>query len=364
VRVAFDEQIFAVQRYGGISRMFYELARQFIADPDLGVDLLPLSAPVINRYVLDDAAVRDRLAVRQARHEFTALARTLMRVQPRRGLAVVHNSFYLPHGLAIYPGARRVVTIHDLIPEMLPRTRRRLDLLTVKERYIRSADHIICVSHATRLDLQDVYGSLRAKVSVVHHGVDERFSPGHPRPQALPEHYVLFVGNRGQYKDAAVLIDAFAALCSRYPDVQLAFVGGGGLTAVELEDLDRRGIGRRVVCVSLPDSQMAGAYGNALAFVFPSRHEGFGMPVLEAMASGTATLLARATSLPEVGADAAAYFTAGDAGDLACALDGLLGDEPRRRQLVEAGRARAATFTWTQAARRTRDAYREAVRPG
>jgi len=361
VRVAFDEQIFAIQRYGGISRMFVDLARQFLSDPELGVDLLPLNAPVINRPVLDDDLTRTRMAVRQAKHEYYSLMRYLMRIQPRFGNDVVHNTFYLPHGLAGYPGAKRVVTVHDMIPERMPHTRRRLDFLTLKHRYVTSADHIICVSAATRNDLLDIYGEVRAPISVIHHGVDERFSPGAAPLPGLPEDYILFVGNRDQYKNARLLMQAFGQIKDDYPDHSLVFVGGGAFTKDERDTLRSLGIDDKAFQMSLPDSQMPAAYGNAVVFVFPSSFEGFGMPVLEAMACGCPTILANATSLPEIGGDAALYFNRDDVDALSDHLRNVIDDVDLRERLASAGRERAAEFTWARAAEQTADAYRSTV---
>ena len=361
--MAFDEQIFAIQAYGGISRMFAELATAFIEDSTLDVELLPLNAPIINRYVLDSDPVRARLAVRDAQHEYRALGRYFMRLQPRRNLDIVHNTFYLPHGLAGYPGARRIVTIHDMIPELVPRTRRRLDFLTLKKRYVGRADHVICVSEATRRDLIRVFPDISAPISVIHHGVDGRFQPGMPRINALPDRYVLFVGNRGQYKDADVLFRAFAALPSTHTDVKLMCVGGGPFTATEVTTLNALGIAARTVQADLSDTDMVAAYNHADVFVFPSRFEGFGMPALEAMACGTATVLTDATSLPEVGGDAAEYFPTGDHVALATIVDALLSDEVRRTELEQRGLRRARQFTWQKAAQQHADVYRAALGP-
>lgn len=361
MRVAFDEQIFALQAYGGISRMFAELAKVFIEDPDLGVELLPLNAPVINRYLLDNDTLRTRMAVRDAGHEYKSLARYMMRVQPRPGNEVVHNTFYLPHGLSGYPKAKRIVTVHDMIPELMPQTRRRLDFLTLKKRYVTRADHVICVSEATKADLIKIYGQIDAPISVVHHGVDPAFTPGAARHPGLPAKYILDVGNRSQYKDAVVLMRAFAQVAKDEPDLALLFVGGGPFTADEQRTLQQLGIENRAVQVNLPDSAMPAAYGNAQAMVFPSRFEGFGLPALEAMACGTPTILANATSLPEVGGDAAAYFPPGDDSALAAEITRVLHDEQWREQLTHAGLERAGQFTWRKAAIKTIDVYRAAV---
>jgi len=361
VRVAFDEQIFALQAYGGISRMFAELAKQFYADPELGIELLPLNAPVINRYLLDDDLVRTRMAVRDAGTEYSALLRYIARIQPRPGNDIVHNTFYLPHGLAAYPGARRIVTVHDMIPELMPQTRRRLDFLTLKRRYVRHADHVICVSESTKRDLLEVYGPIEAPISVVHHGVDPMFRPDRDPHPELPLRYILFVGNRNQYKDASVLMRAFAQAARHERDIVLLFVGGGEFTADERRLLSALGIATRTVQASLADRLMPAAYSNALMCIFPSRFEGFGLPALEAMACGTPTVLARATSLPEVGGTAASYFEPGNADELTVMMEKLLGDESLRDDRREAGIERAALFTWGKAAAETADVYRRTL---
>jgi len=356
-----DEQIFALQPYGGISRLFASLARQFFGRPDLNVELLPLAAPVINRYVLDDDLVRERLAVWDAGHEYKSVVRYFMRVQPRRHLDIVHNTFYLPHGLASYPGARRIVTVHDMIPELLPKTRRRIDFLTLKKRYVKSADHIICVSEATRDDLESLYGPLKAPISVIHHGVDPHFAPSAPKLDTLPENYLLFVGHRGQYKDARTLIEAFSVIKDRFPHLTLLFVGGGSLTLEEHALLDNLGIRARVLQTTLSDADMPSAYAHATAFVFPSRFEGFGIPVLEAFACGVPTVLARATSLPEVGSDAAIYFTPGNIKELAENLIHILENNPLREKLSRRGLMRASEFTWKRSAEQTARVYAQTL---
>ncbi|MFM8154851.1 MAG: glycosyltransferase family 4 protein [Actinomycetes bacterium] len=361
MRVALDEQIFAIQAYGGISRMFAELARQFVVGKANDVQILPLSAPVITRYLLDDPELRKALGVHEARNEWTALARyfTRLRIHPRS--EIVHNTFYLPHGLAPTRGAKRIVTVHDMIPELMPYTRRRLDLLTLKRRYVDTADHVICVSEATKRDLLEVYGPIKAPISVVHHGVDARFTTGGAPLPGWPARYVLMVGNRSQYKDAEVLFRAFSRVALEHGDIHLVCLGGGTFTAEEVSQLESLGIVDRCHQHGLPDEQMPAAYSNAEVFVFPSRFEGFGLPALEAMACGTPTVLADATSLPEVGGDAALYFPAGDDSALAMQISRILVDPQLVAGLRLRGLARAGQFTWPEAANRTEAVYRSAL---
>jgi len=356
-----DEQIFAIQQYGGISRLFYELAKQFITTPNLEVELLPISAPIVNKYVLDNPDLTSELRVRPAKNSIRALANYFSHRTDARGAQIIHNTFYLPHGLTKRKGAKRVVTIHDMIPELLPKTRRRLDLLTMKRRYVLQADHIICVSAATRGDLVRLYPEITAPISVVHHGVDPVFTPNIPKWSDLPERYILFVGNRDQYKDADILMKAFAFISKDFPNTTLLFVGGGAFTSKESKLMQTLGIAQQVTQRSLPDAEMSSAYCNAIFTVFPSRFEGFGLPALESMASGTATILANATSLPEVGGDAALYFESGNVADLAEKMLTLYTDENLRTQLGNAGILQAKGFSWAKCAAETAAVYQSTV---
>ena len=357
MRVALDEQIFAIQPVGGISRMFSELARQFLEGSPAGVELVPFQTPIVNRYVLDDVRLRGALEARAARNPWTALGAYFSRVGRPPKADIVHNTFYLPHGLDGRHAGKRIVTIHDMIPELMPRTRRRLDFLTLKQRYVRSADQVICVSEATKQDLLKVYGLIEAPIHVIHHGVSNRFQPDIPRVDFLPERYILFVGHRHQNKDAEVLFRAFGQIAPRDLDLELLCVGGNGLSQRELSLLEELGIRERVSQRFLFDELMASAYANAEVFVFPSHFEGFGLPALEAMASGIPTILARATSLPEIGGDAAMYFEPGDVGNLGHLLSDVLSDELTRQDLSVRGLQQAGQFTWQKSASATKEVY-------
>src|SRR5680860_273187 len=192
--------------------------------------------------------------------------------------------------------------IPELYPELFPKGNPHLD----KELFIRSADLIICISETTRRDLFRIYGGLGQPVVVIPHGVGERFRGEADRLPSLPDRYVLFVGNRGAYKDFPVLARAFART-RRDRSEWLVVVGGGEFTASEAADLQTLGILERVRHVALADAELPGAYGHALCFVSPSRYEGFGLTTLEAMASGCPTLLASTPAHREVGGDSS-YF--------------------------------------------------------
>lgn len=358
MRVALDEQIFAVQAYGGISRLFYEKASAYVRDSSLGVSVDPLDAPVVNEYLLHDAELSRLLRVRRAPGPYRALAHYFARRRRQQDVDVVHNTFYLPRGLSEHAGSRRVVTVYDMIPELLPSTRRRMDFLTEKHAYVRRADHVVCISESTRRDLLRVYPDIHAPVTIAYPGVGPSFRPDLPRVEGLPEPYLLHVGNRSSYKDGATLLRAFALIASDFPDHTLFLVGGGPLTRAERDLIDSAGLQSRVQQRSLPDSQVPAVYAQATVTVFPSRYEGFGLPAVEAMAAGSPLVLADTSSLPEVGGEAALYFPPGDDRALAHVLTDALRDEGARMNLRRLGLDRARSFTWSRYAAANVEAYR------
>jgi glycosyltransferase involved in cell wall biosynthesis len=144
--------------------------------------------------------------------------------------------------------------------------------------------------------------------------------------------------------------------------LDLVFTGGGAFSRAERAQHQELRIADRISQVSLKDTAMSGAYGNALMCVFPSRFEGFGLPALEAMACGTPAVLARSTSLPEVGGTAAAYFEPGRSDQLAETMTDILGDQTLRSRMGLAGLERAGQFIWSKTAERTAGVYQSLLR--
>jgi glycosyltransferase involved in cell wall biosynthesis len=358
VKVRYDDQIFGLQPRGGISRYFVELMRAYHADPALGVEAGPRSVWTANQHALA-AGFGRRIPTRLGRRRRVLSAANRVHRAPR-GLAVLHHTYYDSSYLhRSWPDAAvRAVTVYDMIPELYPELFPAGNPHLDKRDFVAAADVVLCISEATRDDLVEVYGRPQAPMVVTPLGVDDTFRPNAPKPTALPDRYVLFVGNRAAYKDFGVLAQAFA-VADLPRDVALVTTGGGPLSQEETRLLAALGLAERTYKVDLHDADLAGAYANALCFVFPSRHEGFGLPTLEAMASGCPTILACSSSHPEVGGDAALYFPPGDVEVLARLLGEVAASPELRAQRGAAGLARAATFSWTETARLTAAAYRD-----
>jgi glycosyltransferase involved in cell wall biosynthesis len=266
-----------------------------------------------------------------------------------------------------------VVTVHDLtpllVPNVMPSTVRRAVYRHWIARAARSADCVVAPSRSTAADLERLFPRARGKLFVTAEAADD-FSSGPIGPltgmpallASVP--YVLSMGNMKAHKDVPTLLRAFALSVSSGLDLRLLLVGAEppGYLDLALAGAPAEVRARVSFTGRVGDAELRALYVGAVAFVLPSRHEGFGLPALEAMALGTPVVCANAASLPEVVGEAALLFPAGDAGGLSEALDRIVDDPARRAGLLRAGRERAAQFTWERTAAATVAVYREALR--
>ena len=169
---------------------------------------------------------------------------------------------------------------------------------------------------------------------------------------------VLFVGVRQGYKDAETLIRAFAKVPPNLRSV-LRFVGGGPFTETEKYLFAQLGIARQVSQENLSDEELTLAYASSHIFVFPSRYEGFGLPVLEALQQSCRSLLARTEIFQEIAGNAAEYFSPGDETDLSLQLTRILSDDPDINPNVDAGIQKCQEFSWRITAKKTYEIYQK-----
>ncbi|MGH2662226.1 MAG: glycosyltransferase family 4 protein [Actinomycetota bacterium] len=270
---------------------------------------------------------------------------------------------------------RLVVTVHDLayrrFPETAPQaTRRWLGRL---ERTLGRAAEIIAVSEATKQDLIELYAVDPGRVTVIHHGVDhERYRPPSPEEMdrvrlrfGLDGPYVVFVGGIEPRKNLPALGRAFATVGG---DLRLVVAGSSvpwnpeGRTALDrsLGSLPTQARARIEFTGYVSERDKVGLLGGAEALVFPSLYEGFGFPVVEAMACGTPVLTSNVSSLPEIAGDAALLVDPRDEESIAGGIRRVVEDGDLRSRLRERGLARAQSFRWEETARRTAEVLRRA----
>ncbi len=268
-----------------------------------------------------------------------------------------------------------IVTVHDLTPNLVPEYRRGIKarlynaLVTASAR---GADHIITDSFASKLDIVEHLGIPERDITAIYLGVGPQYRPGENslvdmavlKKYDLPDFYVLYLGGYELHKNVATLLLTYSyvgqALGEDYPLV-LAGRKPAKISA-NFPDYDRYiqelGIGEYVRWIGFVDeADKPVLYRNAEAFVFPSRHEGFGIPVLEAMASGTAVVASNCDSLPEVIGDAGFAIDPDDVREMAGAIISIVLEDSTRDGLAKRGLAQAAKFSWEKTAMETLMVY-------
>jgi len=361
MKVLFDTQIYDWQINGGISRYFAELLQRLDTKPD--IDVLFNCTHSYNTYIQDTKWLKGSPCLKGI--NFKGKLRIVKKVNQviNRPWSnhilkaceqdLFHPTYYDPYFLKYIGKKPFVLTVHDLTNEKFnDNSALTQKVLGWKKQLILKASHIISISENTKKDIIDYYHVSADKISMIPLAGGFNFADYENVLPAHPQHgdYLMFVGSRGSYKNFNGFIVEIADLLSKH-SLQLVVAGGGRLNASEIALLKKFNIYDRVTALAhVSDRHLAQLYGNALVFIFPSKYEGFGIPVLEAMQSRCPALLSNNSSLPEVGGDAAQYFDPFNEGDLNSALDKLILNESLRFRMKELGILQSKKFSWQNTA--------------
>lgn len=284
--------------------------------------------------------------------------------------SLVHSPDFVP---SFRRGWRAVVTVHDLaflrFPQVVTRESERY--YGQVARACASAERVIAVSYNTAKDIADLLGAPGDRVRVVHEAAGKDFRPfaasevaAVRRRHGTPEGYLLFVSTIEPRKNLETLLRSLAALRQRAPIVPPLLVVGrpGWLYQAVFRLVEELGLSGHVRFLGAASTdELVALYNGALALLYPSLYEGFGLPPLEAMACGTPVACADSSSLPEVVGDAGILLPPLDVAAWATAMGRLVEDDSLRAQLRERGLRRAGQFSWRRAAAETLSVYREAL---
>jgi glycosyltransferase involved in cell wall biosynthesis len=361
IKVFYDHQKFSTQLYGGISRYFANVISAIKTLPEFDYLLGVIYSK--NHYIKDDLSDNAlvKLCLKNPKYAYRINQIYCKRLLKRGDFDIFHPTYYDTY---FFEELKKplVVTIHDMTYERFPEYFWAMDPLTrIKRLNIERADKIIAISETTRNDLLRFSNVDPAKVEVVYHGIDLESSLVTSPVKGLPNRYLLFVGDRSGYKNFYLFINAYQQIAAKYPELKLVLTGGGTLAVAEMEYLQMLKITDRVSHVNVTDSELNFLYQNAVAFIYPSLHEGFGLPILEAFKANCPVLLSDTECFREIAKNAAMYFHPSSIDDLIVKLEYLITDSNLQENLRQAGAKRLTDFPLSKSINETLAIYKQLI---
>lgn len=362
LRVVYDHQIFSWQKFGGISRYYYELAKRVGGADDFSASVI---APLyVNDYLAEggvDVLGLNIPKVRRTERAVIALNRLASSLPVRASRPdLLHETYYAPR-LSKPRGCLGVVTVFDMIHEKFSSdisTRDKTSL--AKQAAVARANCVICISENTRRDLIEIFGVAPDRVKTVHLGFSLTKVEESDVREVESRPYILYVGQRAGYKNFDALLAAYASSRILCREFALVAFGGGAFTKAESENIRQLGLDPSVIRqISGNDAVLASAYRKSAALVYPSLYEGFGIPPLEAMSFDCPVVCSNTSSIPEVVADAAYLFDPADVDEMRGAIEAMVTKPELRSEFIRRGRERLKFFSWDRCAVETMQIYRE-----
>jgi glycosyltransferase involved in cell wall biosynthesis len=357
VKIAFDNQIFLEQRFGGISRYFCEMFDILKENRDAKSKII---APLHFNKHLSDLRVNGNYYVPTTTNKLninrfvTKYSNQISELRFNRFKPdILHKTFFYKPQKTQF---KSVITVYDMIHE---KYNQNLSFIESKKVSIFNADHIICISESTKIDLLKYYKINENKVSVVPFGVGKNFFNNH-RINSINQRNaeLVFIGRRNGYKNFELFIKAFAGSMKLKKNFKIIVFGGGEFNKLEKILINNLGIQNNVIKKEGNDKVLKNILSSAVAMVYPSKYEGFGLPILEAMALGSIVFTSRTSSMPEVGGKHAYYFDPDSVNSIQSTLeDGLILNPDFSEDFQRSGILWAQKFSWENCADKTLKIY-------
>lgn len=383
MKVLYDPQAFDMQTHGGVSRCFAELYAHRPAFVDASISIketnnvylkdlgFPEAGDVYKHFLCaKDTKLKHFLFKLTYNLKYGKFSRWDKRplinqyetesVIKKGDFDIFHPTFFDDYFLPFLGKKPFVITVHDMIPEIFS-----MDHSQAKQKLavIPKAAHIIAVSGQTKKDLVRIMNVPEEKVSVVYHGADEEpYIPSSTAPFA--EEYILYVGTRYEYKNFKAFCKSCVGILKRHPQLKIVCTGVP-FSPEEIQLFESLGIKDRMLHRFVQTRQeLFDLYHYAITFVYPSKYEGFGIPILEAYKADCPVMLNRASCFPEIAGDAAVFFDLNseksDFEEQFETLYRLTGDE--RGELIQRQRERMKLYSWSKSAAQLADVYKDVLK--
>lgn len=364
--IRYDYQIFCEQPYGGISRYFYELIQRLQQKPGVHIQLDILSADNIFLEQLRGKTAWNEVHFKGKKDLNRLLSNAYdsfaSRMQP---FDIFHPTYYNKSSLSRSAGKPMVITIHDMIDERFHKEKKEFEhILSVRARHIQQASKIIAVSQNTRKDLIELCGVPSEKIETIYHGNSfEKNINRYSLSRLIQTDYILYTGKRFAYKNFNRFVESMVPVLKERSSLQLVCAGGGPFKGSEMNMLKQWGIQQQVVYQPIPtDEVLAALYNHAIALVYPSLYEGFGLPIIEAFACSCPVITSVGSSTGEIAGDAAVLIDPNNSNDITEKIWEVMNNSTLQTEMIQKGLVRATHFNWDKTAQLTFELYQSLVK--
>lgn len=352
MKILYDENIFLAQKVGGISRYHYELYKGMLAN---GIEANITGKFIKNKYLLEDINFREKfIADPFALFSYFNKLTTIRKVKNTDKYDILHLTGHYDYLKSAMPkDAKVVITIHDMISEKelaIPNP--------LKYFFAARANKIIAVSEKTKKDIIEILGIAEDKIHVIYHGSSLSLDQAKQPAKALPDSYLLFVGQRSGYKNFTNLINGLVPVLHQNKSLHLVCAGRKPFDEKEQNQFKKLGIEDRLVSFNnIDDGNLAFLYQHAQAFIFPSLFEGFGIPILEAWSCRTPVILSNIDCFREIAGEAGYYFDPQNPQDITEKINEVLSNYQLANDLRIKGTERLKIYSWQRAVDETIKIY-------
>ena len=358
--ILYDNQIFDIQRFGGISRYFCEIMRRLSMKKDIAVRYS------INYYLTTYRLGKHRISLprfifkhyrKRCQNKNKELSKKLL-TQKKKFL--FHPTYYDPYFLEYIGNNPYVITVHDMIHEKFPSFfSDAREIIAQKKEVISRANRIIAISENTKRDIIELLHINPDKIDVIYHSTSMKPFTG-KQSLELPNTFLLFVGDRNPYKNFDRLARVFSKLSAQNDKLFLVCTGMP-FNKTEKVFINKLNISNRVLQIKATDKLLAELYSRARVFVFPSLYEGFGIPILEAYACHCPVALSNTSCFPEIAENAGVYFDPYSENSILNAITEIIYNDKKRTDLIQKGNERLKSFSWEKATILTEKSYSKAL---
>lgn len=373
MKILLDPQVYAFQTYGGVSRYYTEIFSRLNSKKNISVinsvfiteniyfkqsNLYSKSSKRLIHFILflNKIGISVRSKTKNININFV-----IKRLKSKEYDLFI-PTYYNPYFLEFIGNKPFVLTVYDMIHELYPQyfIDDSFNVLNNKKILLERATKVIAVSNNTKKDILKIYPHIDPhKIEVIYHGNSIYYDKN--IKVDLPENYILFVGERSNYKNFIFMLLSLKEILSSDKSLKIICAGGGKFTDIEKKKISELEIESQVIQKYFEENELGAFYHNAICFVFPSEYEGFGIPVLEAMACSCPIVLTNNSSFPEVAGEAGIYFELNNLEDLKNKVDMLVKNKEARSEYIQKGLERSKLFSWEKAATECLNLYKATV---